>query len=290
MKKKTLLLALCLLAAVGMIKAADWVDSDVFISKIDPTDADFRLTAFALNGWDADTKGLYIDKTKFSSIEKGNAILLYFCNIRSDAKFYIGGFNPSNHYPGSDLRVVPEPSGNEKSRQIKIYVTEDMIDALKTGDFRLYGQNMEINRVDIYRGKAHVEGALHMGKTIWTGYFWIDALNTLEVYKESFTHNSLNLNDFKAIRFYHEAGRMTIPMNIFIDDWGDTHKLADAGSMTKTNTYYELELTSEIRTKLAEMNSHLKVQCGNGEGAAFNFSDIVLIPNDPCPNCFYYTY
>lgn len=288
MKTKTILLSiLFLIPSFCLLKAADWVDNDVLIRQIEPTDAEWKDPGFELNGWDSDSKGLFIDKTLFSTIEVGNALLLYLYDIQPDAKLFIGGYD-LNPYPGSDLRVVPVPNEGT-SAHLKLYVTKDMKAALQAGDFRLYGQNMKINRVEIWRGKAHVEGVIHMGKTIWTGYFWVED-NTLELYKEAFTYNSLNLNNFKAIRFYHEAERQDIAMNIFVDTWDDSNKIADQSTMTKTNNYSELVLTDEIRTKLSGMSSHLKVQCKKNEGAAFNFTDIVLIPNDPCDNCFYYTY
>ena len=274
MKTKMYVLAALLMASMVNVMA----DDDVKIKQVYPTTPD-AWEEFSLNGWDSDTKGLFISKAQFSDIEVGNAIKLYLYDAGGDAKVYIGGYDPTNHYPGTDFRT-----GNG---QLKLYVTEAMKAALQAGDFRLYGRSVKINRVEIWRGKYTIPGEIKFGKTIWTGYFWMDTWSTLEMFKEAF--NGIDLSKYRAIRFYHEAGRASIHVNIFKDDWTGGNKIADENSMTMTDEYAELPLTNAVKDKIGEITSQMNIQCDKNGGSAFNFTNVVLMPISPdgCSNCFY---
>lgn len=274
MKTKFYVLAALLMASMVNVMA----DDDVKIKQVYPTPPT-EWAEFSLNGWDSHAKGLYIDKAQFSDIEVGNAIKLYLYDAGGDAKVYIGGYDPTNHYPGTDFRT-----GNG---QLNLYVTEAMKAALQDGDFRLYGRSVKINRVEIWRGKYNVPGEIKFGKTIWTGYFWMDSWTTLEMFKEAF--NGIDLSKYRAIRFYHEAGRTDIVMNIYKDTWEAGDKIADQSTMTMTDNYAELPLTDAVIEKIGGMTSKMYIQCNKESGAAFNFTDVVLMPISPddCPNCFY---
>lgn len=274
MKTKIYVLAALLMASMVNIMA----DDDVKIKQVYPTSGDWA--EFVLNGWDSDTKGLYIDRYQFSDIQVGNVLKLYLYDAGGDARVYIGGYDPTNHYPGTDFRVG-------FNGQMNIYVTEAMKAAIQDGDFRLYGRSVKINRVEIWRGKHDVPGAIKFGKTIWTGYFWMDSWTTLEMFKEAF--NGIDLSKYRAIRFYHEAGRTSIHVNIFKDDWTEGNKIADENSMTMTDEYAELILTDEIIMSIGLITSQMNIQCDKNGGSAFNFTDVVLMPISPddCSNCFY---
>lgn len=274
MKTKFYVLAALLMASMVNIMA----DDDVKRKQVYPTSGDWA--EFVLNGWDSDTKGLLIDKDQFSDIEVGNAIKLYLYGPGVDPRVYIGGFDPTYHYPGTDYRKGFDG-------QMNIYVTEAMKAALQAGDFRLYGKDLKINRVEIWRGKYTIPGEIKFGKTIWTGYFWMDSWTTLEMFKEAF--NGIDLSKYRAIRFYHEAGRTDIVMNIYKDTWEAGDKIADQSTMTMTDNYAELPLTDAVIEKIGGMTSKMNIQCNKESGAAFNFTDVVLLPISPdgCDNCFY---
>lgn len=275
MKTKIFVLAALLMASMMNVMA----DDDVKLKQVYPATPD-AWEEFSLNGWDSDTKGLFISKAQFSDIEVGNAIKLYLYDPGDDPRVYIGGFDPTYHYPGTDFRVGFNGDMN-------IYVTEAMKAALQAGDFRLYGKDLKINRVEIYRGKYNVPGEIKFGKTIWTGYFWMNSWTTLEMFKEAF--NGIDLSKYRAIRFYHEAGSTSIHINIFKDDWTGGNKIADENSMTMTDEYAELPLTNAVKDKIGEITSQMNIQCDKNGGSAFNFTNVVLMPISPegCDNCFY---
>ncbi|MBR2284941.1 MAG: hypothetical protein IJ900_00205 [Paludibacteraceae bacterium] len=275
MKTKMYVLAALLMASMVNVMA----DDDVKIKQVYPTPP-AEWVEFPLNGWDSDSKGLFISSAQFSDIEVGNAIKLYLFSPGADPRVYIGGLDPTNHYPGTDYRKGFDG-------QMNLYVTEAMKAAIQGGDFRLYGKDLKINQVEIWRGKYTIPGEIKFGKTIWTGYFWMDDWTTLEMFKEAF--NGIDLSKYSAIRFYHEAGRTDIVMNIYKDTWETGDKIADQSTMTMTDNYAELPLTDAVIEKIGGMTSKMNIQCNKESGAAFNFTDVVLMPISPddCPNCFY---
>ena len=253
-----------------------------------------------------ETSTLFISRDKFSSAVEGNAIKIYGFNTGDGAhKLYLGEY--SKPLPGSDFR---NPS-NINANQVLFYITEDMLSAIKLEHLRVYGEGITVNRVEICDGKA---GALKFGKTIWTGYFWMDDTWSLEIYKEAFA--SIDFSKYGKMRIYYEANRTDFLMRLFTkfggnsDEYEDEDDIKLAGSDTDahmgehaggvtpelihlTNTYVDIPLTETIKTYLStkdeDHGSSLFIKCNKGSGAAFNVTDVVLLPISPedCPNCFY---
>ena len=254
-----------------------------------------------------ETSTLFINRDKFSSAVVGNAIKIYGWNDpgASVHKLYLGEF--SKPLPGSDFR---NPS-NINDDRVLFYLTEDMLSAIKSEDLRVYGEGITVNRVEICDGKA---GALKFGKTIWTGYFWMDDTWSLEIFKEAFA--SIDFSKYGKMRIYYEANRTDFLMRLFTKFGGDSDEYADeddiklagsdtdeymelhAGGVTPerihlTPTYVDIPLTETIKTYLRTKDEahgpSLFIKCNKGSGAAFNLTDVVLLPISPddCPNCFY---
>ena len=276
MKTKTILLAMIL--AMPLMIWADGVSTIIHPSSGSGT-SDFPLT-----GWDSDSKGLFISKDKFVNAEIGNKIQVDGFGVTSDAKLYFGDYD-QNPLPGSDFR-------NTSGLPVYFYLTESMLYEIRNGngglgrDLRIYGQNMTVNCVTLSDGKA---GHLKYGRTVWTGEFYIDSWKTLELFKQAF--DNIDLSQFVAVRFYHEANRTDFVLNIFADDFD--HKLADhTNGLIMTDTYAELKLTDELRTSLSSLTTRLYIQGNKESGSAFNLTDVVLVPRavEGCDNCFYVTY
>jgi hypothetical protein len=249
---------------------------------------------------------LFINGDQFSSAVVGNAIKIYGFNTGEGAhKLYLGEY--TKPLPGSDFR---NPS-NINDYQVLFYLTEDMLSAIKLGHLRVYGEGITVNRVEICDGKA---GALKFGKTIWTGYFWMDDTWSLEIYKEAFA--SIDFSKYGKMRIYYEANRTDFLMRLFTKFGDDPAEFADeddiklagsdtdehmeehAGGVTPelihlTKTYVDIPLTETIKTYLSTKDdahgSSLFIKCNKGSGAAFNVTDVVLLPISPddCSNCFY---
>ena len=248
---------------------------------------------------------LFINGDQFSSAVVGNAIKIYGWDGDGDhTKIYLYGWDQI--LPGSDYRNPSNVEGN----QVLFYLTEDMLSTIRSQGLRVYGEGITVNRVEICDGKA---GALKFGKTIWTGYFWMDDTWSLEIFKEAFA--SIDFSKYGKMRIYYEANRTDFLMRLFTKFGSDPDELADeddiklAGSDTDahmgehdggvtperihlTNTYVDIPLTETIKTYLKTNDvahgSSLFIKC-NKNGAAFNVTDVVLLPISPddCNNCFY---
>lgn len=309
MKKKTLLLALCLLATVGMIKA----DTETEIKS--------ENKAIGYKG----SEGYFINGGQFSthSAVAGNIVRIVGTLTATDHKCWVGEWVADNevatvHLPGSEYRNVPKVNdGEDYSFTYDIFLTDDMLNKIVTKgkDFRIYGEGMTISSAKLVQpGKA---GALKFGKTIWTGYFWMDNGWSLELFKEAFTVMSdEEFAKYGTLRIYYEANRTNFLMRLFTK-FGDTDndlededdiKLAGSGldehmtehvggiipeQITLHNNYVDVPLTETIKTYLRTNNDEkgrsLFIKCNLNGGAAFNVTDIVLLPISPddCPNCFY---
>ena len=250
---------------------------------------------------------LFLNASNFSSAVVGNAIKIYGFNTGDGAhKLYLGEY--TKPLPGSDFRNP----GNIGADQVLFYLTEDMLSAIKSEHLRVYGEGITVNRVEICDGKA---GALKFGKTIWTGYFWMDDSWSLEIYKEAFA--SIDFSKYGKMRIYYEANRTDFLMRLFTkfgaegeDDYDDgtsiklagseldNHMEVHAGGVTPeriylTPTYVDIPLTETIKTYLStkdeDHGSSLFIKCNKESGAAFNVTDVVLLPISPedCSNCFY---
>jgi len=262
-------------------------------------------------------QGLFIGLASFSdnSAVAGNIVRIEGTKTGANHKFFVGEWAPDNddvsvHLPGSDYRNLP----NEPSPfTFDMYLTEDMLQKIITNekDFRIYGEGITISSVKLVKpGKA---GALKFGKTIWTGYFWMDDTWSLEIFKEAFA--SIDFSKYGKMRIYYEANRTDFLMRLFTKFGDDPREFEDeddiklagsdtdehmelhAGGVTPerihlTNTYVDIPLTETIKTYLSTKDdahgSSLFIKC-NKNGAAFNVTDVVLLPISPddCSNCFY---
>ena len=248
---------------------------------------------------------LFINRDKFSSAVVGNAIKIYgHDGVGDHTKIYLYGWDQI--LPGSDYR---NPS-NVEDNHVLFYLTEDMLSTIRSQDLRVFGEGITVNRVEICDGKA---GALKFGKTIWTGYFWMDDTWSLEIFKEAFA--SVDFSKYGKMRIYYEANRTDFLMRLFTKFGGNSDEYADeddiklagsdtdahmgehAGEVTPerihlTPTYVDIPLTETIKTYLSTKDdahgSSLFIKC-NKNGAAFNVTDVVLLPISPddCSNCFY---
>lgn len=250
---------------------------------------------------------LFLSADNFSSAVVGNAIKIYGFDGEGDhTKIYLYGWDQI--LPGSDYR---NPS-NVEDNHVLFYLTEDMLSAIRSQGLRVYGEGITVNRVELCDGKA---GALKFGKTIWTGYFWMDDTWSLEIFKEAFA--SIDFSKYGKMRIYYEANRTDFLMRLFTkfgtpgaDDYTDetsiklagseldAHMGVHAGGVTPerihlTDTYVDIPLTETIKTYLSTNDdahgSSLFIKCNKESGAAFNVTDVVLLPISPddCSNCFY---
>ena len=156
-------------------------------------------------------------------------------------------------------------SGNGSVEQ---FLTVAAVDSLKQYGLEIIGANFTASKIELLDGKELKEGL-----TVWTGFFWADDWNTLELYYNAY--EGVDFSEAKAIRFYSEAAGSEYVLN-FLYGWGEGEKFADQSEMTDGEGYKELALTDELRERIAHAE-HWMLQFNKEGLEPFNVTDIVLM-------------
>lgn len=208
---------------------------------------------------------LTIEAAKFADVQVGQKIVVEFKDAIGEVieLHSNGAMLPGTRY---EHHIYADQSSME------VFISPAMMTTLKNTGMEICGKGFTVNKIWYGDGKDNVDK-----NTVWTGYFWMDTWSTLEIAKTSF--DGINWADYKAIRFYSEAGRTNYIINV-LTKWGDGGKLGDQTTMTMTNDYAELSLDGiDMAAKLADVD-RLMVQCNKEEGDAFNFTAVVLVSKE----------
>ena len=221
-------------------------------------------------------KTFTISEQSFAMCQQGNLLKLSLNNATDVIELKSNG----QKLPGSRFSKIAGAASYE------CYLTQAMLDTCKLYGMELCGASFGIKQIEILDGKA---GNMKTGETIWTGYFWVDNWNTLELFKEALTAE--DLSKYASMRIYHEG-----PENGFIlkllANWDDTGKIAEIGPSVSTENnplqyksegelnFVELDLTKvNPLTVINTVGSdRLMIQCNKEEKSPFNMTDIVLVP------------
>jgi hypothetical protein len=168
-----------------------------------------------------------------------------------------------DHLAGS--REAAWINGNGTFEQ---FLTQTAVDSLKLYGLEIIGANFTATKVELNDGKT-----LKDGVSVWTGFFWADEWSTLELYRDGYCN--VDFSKATAIRFYSEAAGTDYVLN-FLENWDAGGKFADQSNMTDGAGYKELQLTDELRTRIANAG-HWMIQFNKEQLNAFNVTDIVLV-------------
>ena len=210
---------------------------------------------------------LYFEASNFEEVVTGNYIQLDLVNttdvieIKSDGK----------KLPGSVFCWL----GDNASYTYKVYITNDMLAALKTTGLEIVGANFQVAAAAVYSdGFVMPEGA------IWGGFFWVENWNTLELFEEAFS--KYDGQRYLDIHLSADNGDNTNYVLNVRTNWNDDGIWAQSGDgqVERTNTVATIDLqTLGITAKnIAErLNSDRLMIQGNPEGGnPFNFTAVVL--------------
>ena len=208
---------------------------------------------------------LTIEAANFADAQVGQKIVIEFMNATGEAieLHSNGAMLPGTRF-GHNIYA--------DQNAVEVFITTGMLARLKESGLEICGNGFTATKAWYGDGKEGVDD-----NTVWTGYFWMDSWSTLEVAKTSF--DGINWSDYKAIRFYSEAGRTDYVINI-LTKWADDGKLGDQTTMTMTNEYAELNIEDiDMAAKLADVD-RLMVQCNKEGGSPFNFTSIELVKKE----------
>lgn len=208
---------------------------------------------------------LTIEAAQFADAQVGQKIVIEFTDATGDVieLHSNGGMLPGTRY-AQHLYA--------DQHEMEVFITAGMLARLKESGMEICGTGFTVTKAWYGDGKDNVTE-----NTVWTGYFWMDEWSTLEVAKTAF--DGINWSDYKAIRFYSEAGRTDYVINV-LTKWGDDGKLGDQTTMTMTNEYAELNIEEiDMAARLADVD-RLMVQCNKEGGEPFNFTAIELVKKE----------
>ena len=206
--------------------------------------------------------GLQIAADQFAAAQPGNLIKVHFTDATDGIEFKVMN-QFFDHLAGS--REAAWISGEGAFEQ---FLTQTAVDSLKAYGLEIIGANFTCTKVELLESKTLKEGF-----TVWTGFFWADEWTTLELYWNGYA--GVDFNYATALRIYSEANRSDFVINIK-ESWEPEGQIADQTAMTPGDGYMELQLTNELRSRLANAGRWM-IQFNKEAGAAFNVTDIVLV-------------
>lgn len=212
--------------------------------------------------------GLQIAAADFAAAQAGQKIVVHFTGASDGIEFKVMNEH-FDHLAGS--REAAWISGDGTYEQ---FLTAAAVEGLKAHGLEIIGANFTVSQVELLDGKQLKEGI-----TVWTGFFWADDWNTLELYRDGYSY--VDFSEVTAIRFYSEAAGTDYVLN-FKSSWEDAGHIASKSDMTDGEGYAELAMTDDLRTKMSEAN-HWMVQFNKEALNAFNVTDIVLVVPAPEP-------
>ena len=210
--------------------------------------------------------GLQIAADQFAAAQPGNLIKVHFTDATDGIEFKVMN-QFFDHLAGS--REAAWIDGNGAFEQ---FLTQTAVDSLKAYGLEIIGANFTCTKVELLESKT-----LKDGFTVWTGFFWADEWTTLELYWNGYA--GVDFNYATALRIYSEANRSDFVINIK-ESWEPEGQIADQTAMTAGDGYMELQLTNELRSRLANAGRWM-IQFNKEAGAAFNVTDIVLVGDFP---------
>ena len=211
--------------------------------------------------WDTPLK---IEATKFADAKVAQKIVVEFTNAQDVIELHSNfAMLPGTYY----ANFIKDKTS------IEVFITPGMLASLKQYGLEVCGKEFTATKIWYGDGKETVDD-----NAVWTGYFWMDSWCTLELAKTSF--NGINWSDYKAIRFCSEANRTDYVINVLTKFDDPACKLGDQTTMTMTNAYAELSLEGIDMAAKLEGFDRLMIQCNKEGGAAFNFTDIILVKKD----------
>lgn len=209
---------------------------------------------------------LNLEASNFAAAQPGQKLVITYTAASDGLELKVLN-NSYDHLAGSREAVWINGDG-----AIEQFLTQSAVDSLKAYGIQIVGAHFTCTKVELLDGKE-----LKDGFNVWTGFFWVNGWNTLELYRNGYA--GVDWANAKAIRFYMEATDDKLEALNVLESWGEGGKIADKSAMTAGENYQELPLTDELRTRLANA-SHWMVQYARKGEAEFNVTDIVIVMKD----------
>ncbi len=213
---------------------------------------------------------LNLESTKFADVLPGNILKVQYTNAANGLELKV--WEIDNFLVGYD-RTEPVWISGEGSYEM--ILSTPAIASLQANGLQIKGAGFDCTMVEVLDGEVE---NLKGGDLLWKGYFWMDSWCTKTIYIKGFN----DWSKYKELRVYHEANRTNYVINVLSQFEKDGAKVPD-NAITKEDTCAVVDLTkvnmADIINASNDKNT-LLVQMNKETGAAFNMTDIVLVPKD----------
>lgn len=171
--------------------------------------------------------------------------------------------------PGSKFTYL-----GEDTRDIRTYITSNMLAKLKEYGLELCGASFTVSEVSICN-----DGFKMPDDAIWGGYFWVENWNTLELFKTAFDNYAGQR--YMEIYLSDDNGDNTNYFMKVLTAWDNPDAVWDDNSEIAHETRKAIvDLKGiDVKSKLADVNT-LMVQSNPEGGASYNITAIVLRNED----------
>ena len=209
---------------------------------------------------------LNLEAAKFAEAKAGDKIVVTYTNATDGVEFKV--IDVWQHIAGSCVKGISDNGSLEQ------FLTPKAVADIQAHGLQIIGANFHCTSVDLVDGKAELQNET----TIWTGYFWADSWNTMELYLDG---EAIDWSRYKEMVIYHEANRSDFFVSILSQFEREGAKVPE-GAIAK----YDDKIVVDLRQ--VDMNAvidaaedwaknTLKFQFNKESGDAFNITDITLV-------------
>lgn len=209
---------------------------------------------------------LNLEAAKFAEAKAGDKIVVAYTNASDGMELKV--IDVWQHIAGSCVKGISDNGSLEQ------FLTPKSVADIQAHGLQIIGNNFHCTSVDLVDGKA----ALKEETTIWTGYFWANEWNTMELYLDG---EAIEWSRYKEMVIYHEANRSNFFVSVLSQFDREGAKVPE-GAIAKYDDKIvvdlrQVDMNAVIDAAEEGQRNTLKFQFNKEQGEAFNVTDITLV-------------
>lgn len=209
---------------------------------------------------------LNLEAAKFAEAKAGDKIVVAYTNASDGMELKV--IDVWQHIAGSCPLWISGDGSKE------LFLTPKAVSDIQAHGLQIIGNNFHCTSVDLVDGKA----ALKEETTIWTGYFWANEWNTMELYLDG---EAIEWSRYKEMVIYHEANRSNFFVSVLSQFDREGAKVPE-GAIAKYDDKIvvdlrQVDMNAVIDAAEEGQRNTLKFQFNKEQGEAFNVTDITLV-------------
>ena len=209
---------------------------------------------------------LNLEAAKFAEAKAGDKIVVAYTNASDGMELKV--IDVWQHIAGSCPLWISDDGSKE------LFLTPKAVADIQAHGLQIIGANFHCTSVDLVDGKAELQNET----TIWTGYFWADSWNTMELYLDG---EAIDWSRYKEMVIYHQANRSDFVVNILSQFEREGAKVPE-GAIAKYDEKIvvdlrQVDMNAVIAAAEEGQRNTLKFQFNKESGSAFNITDITLV-------------